>query len=394
MEYSQFSLRSDLSGVRGGSAPAFCPNPYNLGGPQVEPDASYWVHCLSAHNICMVTQTQLEGEVGVPDPFPTAEATLWLELQELVEMSRLRDEPGMIPHRARFADEAQRDRAPLSAFLDVRPQPLGAVVNTARGQTFPVINSGRELSRYFENETPGLSYQLALNQLLRQTPGISPPRQGLIWMGLFTTIASALSAAWFYKWRGPAGVKYRLRPWECQNDLDVLYDRVTNSTNSDDDTRRGIPFGVRPKASPHSGERSRPEGQVSDILPVVGSGGALNWTGFDTPGTPRHPAYPSGHSTYSAAATRYLSRFFPEWAKELEKMADNIGMARLWAGVHWRTDHTFGQKVGKAVANIVIRQMVASKIFKLVDAAHPDDSPIALPDNPSTDPTVIPNPCP
>ena len=76
---------------------------------------------------------------------------------------------------------------------------------------------------------------------------------------------------------------------------------------------------------------------------------------FPTPGTPRHPAYPSGHSTYSAAAAFTLIAFFPQYAEDLLRLADNTGVARLWAGGHWRSDHTFGQLVGRAVAELIIK---------------------------------------
>ncbi len=251
-----------------------------------------------------------------------------------------------------------------------------------------MIASGRELARYFEGETPGLSFQLALDFILSEAPGLSPPRQAVIWAGLHVTIASALGAAWFYKWRGGAGIQYRLRPWECYNKLDVLFDRVTNSTNSADGPRRGFPFGVRAK-HPHRGEQETPERQVIDLLPLDPTPPHNpRWTGYPSPGTPRHPAYPSGHSTYSASAARYLSRFFPKWKEELERMADNIGMARLWAGVHWRTDHTFGREVGTAVAELVIDQMVASKIFTRNNAGD-----IVPPPIPTMNPKVVPDPC-
>ena len=47
-----------------------------------------------------------------------------------------------------------------------------------------------------------------------------------------------------------------------------------------------------------------------------------------SPGTPRHPAYPSGHSTYSGAASEILSFFFPDYRADLDRLADNIGIAR------------------------------------------------------------------
>jgi hypothetical protein len=38
-------------------------------------------------------------------------------------------------------------------------------------------------------------------------------------------------------------------------------------------------------------------------------------------------------------------------------MADNIGMGRLWAGIHWRSDHEAGLKLGQVVACLVLRQL-------------------------------------
>jgi hypothetical protein len=38
-------------------------------------------------------------------------------------------------------------------------------------------------------------------------------------------------------------------------------------------------------------------------------------------------------------------------------MADNIGLGRMWAGIHWRTDHLAGMKLGRAVAHLVLQQL-------------------------------------
>lgn len=35
---------------------------------------------------------------------------------------------------------------------------------------------------------------------------------------------------------------------------------------------------------------------------------------------------------------------------ELDKLVMNIGIGRLFAGVHWRTDHTYGVRLGEQVA--------------------------------------------
>ncbi|MFN2507558.1 MAG: phosphatase PAP2 family protein [Chthoniobacterales bacterium] len=387
-DLDRHALRIDPAGLGGPGAPPFCNQNYKLQGPQVEPGASYFMHCIG-DKLRIISEDELNSRVSA-DPYPADADTQKIELEELIQLARLRDEPGMIGHFpiGPEKEEPQRDRLPLSLFLQLRPQPIGAAINTARGQSFPVVSTGRELARYFENETPGLAHQLALDYIFRETPIYSPPRQALIWAALHVAIASALSAAWYFKWRGPAGVKYRPRPRECFPKLDVLYDRVPNSTNSADGPRRGFPFDVRPMDA-KAGEQEKPESQVPDIIPLLGSAKDPNWTGYPTPGTPRHPAYPSGHSTYSAAASRLLARFFPMWREELDKLADNIGLARLWAGIHWRTDHTFGQKVGNAVADWVIDQLVATKIFKLNSSGN-----IALPDPAPTDPNTVPNPCP
>jgi len=141
------------------------------------------------------------------------------------------------------------------------------------------------------------------------------------------------------------------------NKLDVLYDRAPNSTNSADSARRAYPPGVDFDA-PRSNEPVLPEANMPDVIPISPT------DSFPTPGTPRHPAYPSGHSTYSAAAAFTLIAFFPQYAEDLLRLADNTGVARLWAGVHWRTDHTFGQLVGRAVAELIVNQLSDAGIFE------------------------------
>lgn len=375
-ERVQTSLRSDPGAREVSGATGFCRNSYNLWGPQVEPEASYWLQCPAPRTI---TEAELLGAV-TPDPYPVDNNILKGEIEELIQLARLRDEPNLIAHEPQVNDitvEAQQRRLPLSMFLQLRPQPLGAVVNTARDDNFPVIKTGRELARYFEMETPGLQFRLALNYMIREVDW-SPPRQARVWAALDVVIASALAAAWYFKWRGGPGVEFRPRPQECYEPLDVLFDRVTNSTNSADGPRRGFPPGVQPMPA-RPGEPDTPEAHVPDIIPTMPP------RSFSTPGTPRHPAYPSGHSTYSAAAARLLIEFFPGYKKQLWRLADNTGLARLWAGVHWRTDHEFGQKVGTAVAELIIQQLVDTGIPLIPDPRPADEAP--------PKPGTIPNPC-
>lgn len=300
---------------------------YHLPGPPVDPAASYWTEC---HVPCVVSLDEVRTHCNL-DPYPTQHPVLAGEIAEMLELASLRDDP-----EALVSTVAGKERRAISAFLQLRPQPIGAVFNRERtldrptdrcadrcdGQPdddVPVIRTGRELARYFEMETPGLAHHQALNFLLRSYPDWSPPRQALVWMALDTAIYSALTAAWYYKWRGPAGISFRPRPVEYDYRVSVLFNRAVDCDGDADGMPRRCPA--------------------------------------PSPGTPRHPAYPSGHSTYSAAASELLSYFFPDYTAEFDNLANNIGLARLWAGIHWRTDHEAGAALGRCVARLLIRQL-------------------------------------
>lgn len=378
--------------------------------PQVEPTAGSW---LRKHKICV---PDLEAVVGYVEgteesksepscvrvdrsrfmlaatDFPSSDARLKAQLTVLEALASLRDE---YPYPAGTSFGAGADGltiAPLSRFLQLQPPPFGAIfdvvahpttgigrgeVNRQRTRVLEpsglsrdgqdrirVINQGMELARAFENETPGLYHRHALNWLLFDRFDISPPRHARIWLALEMAIYTALDAAWHYKWEHPR-YSQLLRPAEyarrCQGErLNVLFDRGVDN----------------------NGREARAMPRPNPVPQVRGDGG--------DPGTPRHPAWPSGHSTYSAAASYILEYFFsPEtihlpddddvfrdpqldvaiiaprsaennrlrgiWAaRELRRLADNIGEARLWAGVHWISDHIAGQKIGRAAAQAVL----------------------------------------
>lgn len=307
---------------------------YKLNGPQVEPGAAYWTTGPCAIP-CVVRVSELLPFTDNPKnkdcyfpPYPSDPKVIKKELDELHQLEADRDKP--LPAGA------------ISKFLQLRPPPLGAVYCLEREQKPlktlmdqctlderdkpPVIKTGRELARYFEAETPGIAHRQALNCLIT-TCDLSPPRQARIWMALDVTIYSALLAAWYYKWGSDRPcVSYRPRPWEVDQTLKVLFDKCVNKTGCADD-----------------GDRLFPN---------------------PTPGTPRHPAYPSGHSTYSGAGSELLTYFFPGEKAELDKLADNVGEARLWAGIHWRSDHEQGQQLGRCVARMVISQLEADGVPK------------------------------
>lgn len=334
---------------------------YALSGPQVEPGAGYWLYCPRP---CPIELDELLRHTDNPNsPFffpdyPRDPAEVQDEFRELVELERMRYDPAQVP-----STRPGRERCPVSTFLQLRPQPLGAVYGFARGDQFPAMFNGAELARYFENETPGLAHRHALNFLIRDT-GWSPPRQALAWAALDVAIYTALSAAWYYKWLSPRTAR-RERPWEyaerngCR--LNVLYDRPVNGLGTDS-VEDLVSYLTDPPAVERNGRRP-------DFHPPVS--GFIN----TSPGTPRHPAYPSGHSTYAGAASEILSFFFPDYRVEFDRLADNAGIARLWAGIHWRSDHVSGVHLGRSVACLVIDQLRRSGIPLVPPKGECHDTP-------------------
>ncbi|HZH15128.1 MAG TPA: LamG-like jellyroll fold domain-containing protein [Archangium sp.] len=93
-------------------------------------------------------------------------------------------------------------------------------------------------------------------------------------------------------------------------------------------------------------------------------------------GSPVHPSYGSGHSTYIGAGVTMLKAFIKEdltvknpvvpsadglslvpytgpaltVLNELDKLASNVGVGRLFAGVHYRGDHEHAVRLGELIA--------------------------------------------
>jgi membrane-associated phospholipid phosphatase len=72
--------------------------------------------------------------------------------------------------------------------------------------------------------------------------------------------------------------------------------------------------------------------------------------------TPPFPAYPSGHSTVSAAAAVVLAHLFPDAASEFRNRAKIAAESRVWGGVHYRFDSDAGTAQGIAVGQHVVDQ--------------------------------------
>jgi hypothetical protein len=71
-------------------------------------------------------------------------------------------------------------------------------------------------------------------------------------------------------------------------------------------------------------------------------------------GLPNFPAYPSGHSTFSAAAATTLGAIFPQAATSFNAMADEAGISRLYGGIHYPSDITQGKAHGGRIGTWVL----------------------------------------
>lgn len=71
-------------------------------------------------------------------------------------------------------------------------------------------------------------------------------------------------------------------------------------------------------------------------------------------GTPGHPGFPSAHSCLSMAPAGVLAHLFPADGERLMTIVHEIGEARLWGGIHFRSDIVAGQEIGRNVAVTVI----------------------------------------
>lgn len=102
--------------------------------------------------------------------------------------------------------------------------------------------------------------------------------------------------------------------------------------------------------------------------PAVGRDAA--WTPIID--TPMHPEYPCAHCTVDGAAGAVLKAFWgtgplPEFTltydampgvtrkyTSIQQLEDEISMARIWGGVHFRTSNEVGHLLGKQVGEYVL----------------------------------------
>lgn len=71
--------------------------------------------------------------------------------------------------------------------------------------------------------------------------------------------------------------------------------------------------------------------------------------------TPNHPSFPSAHSTVSSAVVTLLNHYFPQNEPEWNRLLEEAGMSRIWAGIHFPIDHEEGKKLGKKVGEAFLQ---------------------------------------
>jgi hypothetical protein len=73
-------------------------------------------------------------------------------------------------------------------------------------------------------------------------------------------------------------------------------------------------------------------------------------------GKPNFPSYTSGHSAFSASAAEVLSYIFPDKKKEIQAMAEEAGISRLYGGIHYRFDIENGIKTGIKIGDLAVQK--------------------------------------
>ena len=89
--------------------------------------------------------------------------------------------------------------------------------------------------------------------------------------------------------------------------------------------------------------------------------------------SPPFPAYTSGHSTFSGAASAVLTAYFgadrafattsddgavTRSFASFAQAADEAGMSRVYGGIHYPSDNTSGLRCGRDLGAFVVKQLL------------------------------------
>jgi len=268
----------------------------------------------------------------------------------------------------------------LANYLDIQN---GVVFdpNVDLSGTFKYINTPRVLSSYVHRDAVFQSFLNAALILLGNGAALdaSNPLTSAVREEAFvvhgvaeilhavTSVArNALKTAWVQKWHHHR----RLRPevFACR----VHHQDIADTDYSIDATIMGSSTVTAIKAFNASG---------TSLLPLQ-----------YPEGSPAHPSYPAGHSTFSGACATVLKALFDGSVDfttlvtvnhstdgasvaayggstagmtvntELNKLAANIAIGRDWAGVHYRADGDIGMQLGEQAGIAFLQDLAASYV--------------------------------
>lgn len=69
---------------------------------------------------------------------------------------------------------------------------------------------------------------------------------------------------------------------------------------------------------------------------------------------PKHPSYPANHALISWTSATILSHYLPAEKANWERLADESGTSRIWAGIHYPIDIEAGKEIGIKIGNAVL----------------------------------------
>lgn len=70
--------------------------------------------------------------------------------------------------------------------------------------------------------------------------------------------------------------------------------------------------------------------------------------------TPYHPSYPAGHGVMAGTMETVLSYFFPGETQELQRLALDCAVSRVYAGVHYPADVQEGLRLGHYLGGVIV----------------------------------------
>ena len=192
-----------------------------------------------------------------------------------------------------------QEQAELTEVLmlrEYRDNPAGLVCAQDLGRRRPVsrllppMQTGRELALFFAPRVTSTLYRQLFNQYLAESV-MSPQVRAHMQMCLNLALEGAAQLVRQYQWR-------------CRH-LDLLRTRA------------------RPREL---------DGTLVTLMNTTVS------------------SYPMRCSVSAGAASMMAAHCFPQQREEWANLADNVGMARLWAGVNYRSEHVHGLRLGQALA--------------------------------------------